>query len=96
MSQRDGFTGGFFLGTIVGGVVGGILGAVVATRRRPQETNEENTSLISPGSGAKFETEESIEKARRSLEDKIAQLNTAIDDVRQQLGPVNGNPPPQE
>lgn len=96
MSQRDGFTGGFFLGTIVGGVVGGILGAVVATRRRTQEIDEENASLISPGSSTKFETEESIEKARRSLEDKIAQLNTAIDDVRQQLGPVNGNPPSQE
>jgi hypothetical protein len=31
-----------------------------------------------------------MEVARRSLEDKIAQLNDAIDDVRQQLGGVNG------
>jgi hypothetical protein len=29
--------------------------------------------------------------ARRSLEDKIAQLNLAIDDVRQQLGSVQEN-----
>ena len=35
-------------------------------------------------------TEQSIEVARRSLEDKIAQLNDAIDGVRQQLGHVNG------
>lgn len=30
-----------------------------------------------------------IEATRRSLEDKIAQLNATIDDVRQQLGNVN-------
>ncbi len=33
-----------------------------------------------------------METARRSLEDKIAQLNATIDEVRQQLGNVNGNP----
>jgi prefoldin subunit 5 len=32
-----------------------------------------------------------METARRSLEDKIAQLNATIDEVRQQLGNVNGN-----
>lgn len=32
-----------------------------------------------------------MEMARRSLEDKIAQLNATIDEVRQQLGNVNGN-----
>jgi hypothetical protein len=31
-----------------------------------------------------------MENARRSLEDKIAQLNATIDEVRQQLGNVNG------
>jgi len=35
--------------------------------------------------------EEGMEVARRSLEDKIAQLNLAIDDVRQQLGSVQEN-----
>ena len=30
--------------------------------------------------------------ARNSLEEKIAQLNLSIDDVREQLGRVNGNP----
>jgi prefoldin subunit 5 len=43
------------------------------------------------GRKRELNSEESIEAARRSLEDKIAQLNTAIDDVRQQLGKVNGN-----
>ena len=35
-----------------------------------------------------FSSEESIELARHGLEDKIAQLNLAIDDVTQQLGSV--------
>jgi gas vesicle protein len=91
MSQRDGFAGGFFLGAIVGGVVGGVMGAVIATRRQGQENEEDDLSMISSGKGAKFEPEETMEKARRRLEDKIAQLNLAIDDVRQQLGAVNGN-----
>jgi hypothetical protein len=34
--------------------------------------------------------------ARRRLEDKIAQLNNAIDDVREQLGPVNAHSSEQE
>ena len=40
----------------------------------------------------KATTEQGMEVARRGLEDKIAQLNEAIDDVQQQLGTVNGNP----
>jgi hypothetical protein len=32
-----------------------------------------------------------MEIARRNLEDKIARLNLAIDDARQQLGTVNEN-----
>jgi gas vesicle protein len=91
MSQRDGFAGGFFLGAIVGGVVGGVMGAVIATRRQGQETEEDDLSMLSSGKGDRFEPEETMEKARRRLEDKIAQLNLAIDDVRQQLGAVNNN-----
>lgn len=98
MSQRDNFFGGFLLGAIVGGVAGGVLGAVVASRL----TNEEEST--SEESFAKLEdkpakprrrslrppSERSIEMARRGLEDKIAQLNDAIDNVRQQLSSVNG------
>ena len=36
-------------------------------------------------------TEDSIEAARLGLEAKIAQLNEAIDDVRQELGGINGH-----
>ena len=37
------------------------------------------------------EDDMSMETARRSLEDKIAQLNATIDEVRNQLGNVNGS-----
>lgn len=82
MSQQNGFGSGFILGSVVGGVVGGLLGTVLATRNEKQiaEQNEYRRREVSLGS------EESIELARHGLEDKIAQLNLAIDDVRQQLG----------
>jgi gas vesicle protein len=98
MSQRDGFTSGFLAGVVVGGLVGGLIGALVAGQRDTED--EAERSLIQAkraeakamkGRKSQLTSEESIEVARRSLEDKIAQLNTAIDDVRQQLGTVNGN-----
>jgi hypothetical protein len=86
MSQREGFTSGFLTGALVGGLVGGIMGAVVASRQKTQ-IDEEGAFLDTPEGSA----ESSMEGARRSLENKIAQLNSAIDDVRQQLGSVNGS-----
>jgi hypothetical protein len=101
MSQRDGFTSGFLAGAIVGGLFGGVIGALVAAQRDNNNDDAEQSLLNSTRTEAKpikarkrqLKSEESIEVARRSLEDKIAQLNTAIDDVRQQLGTVNGNAP---
>lgn len=99
MSQRDGFAGGFFAGAIVGSVVGGVLGALVVARR--SEMSEEEIQQLAPNEEAKkkyaarrqqikLSDTESMETARRSLEDKIAQLNATIDEVRQQLGNVPG------
>ncbi|NEO97773.1 MAG: hypothetical protein F6K58_03505 [Symploca sp. SIO2E9] len=100
MSERDGFTGGFLAGAVVGGLVGGLIGALVSSAGRDSEQQEQEgswfnssldkTKVIREGRGH-LQAQESIEAARHSLEDKIAQLNTAIDDVRQQLGKVNGN-----
>jgi predicted acylesterase/phospholipase RssA len=99
MSQRDGFTSGFLAGAVVGGLIGGLIGALVAAQRDNDNEEVEQSLLNSNPREAKtlkgrkrqLKAEESIEGARRSLEDKIAQLNMAIDDVRQQLGAVNGN-----
>lgn len=103
MSQRDGFGSGFVAGAFVGGVFGGVIGALIASRRDPQLLAEEETELTDSQAEAKkiaakrrqMKASESenigIETARRSLEDKIAQLNATIDEVRKQLGNVNGN-----
>ena len=102
MSQRDGFGSGFVAGAFVGGVFGGVIGALIASRRNPELLAEEETELTDSQAEAKkiaakrrqMKASESenigIETARRSLEDKIAQLNATIDDVRKQLGNVNG------
>lgn len=99
MSQRDGFASGFLAGAIVGGLIGGVIGALVVAQRDVEEEKAEQPLLntkrpeakVLKGRKRQLDSEERIETARRSLEDKIAQLNTAIDDVRQQLGKVNGS-----
>ncbi len=100
MSQQDNFSGGFVLGAIVGGVVGGVVGAVL-TQARLTEADESTRSkpelpdaktARAKRKAIRGSAEQNIELARRSLEDKIAQLNDAIDDVRQQLSSVNGRP----
>ena len=99
MSQQDGFGSGFLLGTLIGGVVGGVLGAVITSRLDLTANSEEDNGLTvgetnGQGTNKKRRMRASanenleIEATRRSLEDKIAQLNATIDDVRQQLGNV--------
>ncbi len=94
MSQQDNFFGGFLVGALVGGVVGGVLGTLVAPRLSKQDTleSEKKFSRLDGKKGEKRQlpTEQSIEVSRRGLEDKIAQLNEAIDDVRLKLGGING------
>ena len=102
MSNRDGFAGGFFAGALVGGFVGGVLGVLLS--RRPEESAPSEERLRSSSrpeakairARTRQIKEETIEVARRSLEDKIAQLNDAIDDVRLQLNNVNGTPAASE
>lgn len=88
------------LGVALGGLIGGIVGSVLTAKRFEEATLEEPTGdpnlTEAKDSRAKERSlhatnEKEIEMARRSLEDKIAQLNDAIDDVRQQLGNVNGS-----
>jgi gas vesicle protein len=99
MSQQGNFAGGFLLGSVVGGLVGGVVGVLVASRLSQQDEQEPEKTLPGLDKGKsskkrqlKVSTEQNIEVARRGLEDKIAQLNDAIDDVRQQLSSVNGTP----
>ncbi|MEO0535869.1 MAG: hypothetical protein AAF215_18595 [Cyanobacteria bacterium P01_A01_bin.123] len=99
MSQQDNFASGFIAGAFVGGVVGGVIGVLVSSRLNQDEgDNASDRSLINRSeSGQSFEdmTEAGMEIARQGLESKIAQLNEAIDDVRQQLDNVNGHSQPR-
>ncbi len=94
MSNRDNFAGGFLLGTILGGIVGGAIGAIVGAKLAEESKPPENGTRPEPRprklKKRQFAEQAGMETARRSLENKIAQLNEAIDDVRQQLSHVNG------
>ncbi|MCT7971966.1 hypothetical protein [Laspinema olomoucense] len=94
MSNRDNFAGGFLLGTILGGIVGGAIGAIVGAKLAEDNKPPENGNRPEPRprklKKRQFAEQAGMETARRSLENKIAQLNDAIDDVRQQLSHVNG------
>lgn len=91
MSQSNSFASGFFLGALIGGIAGGVAGVLAAQRSRhtgdrlAQLTDEISQNL------ADMSHDERMEVARRGLEDKISALNSAIEDVRQQLGNSNGH-----
>lgn len=95
MSDQGNFGSGFILGAVVGGLVGGILGAVVSSRLNQEADGSDGLDSSFPGAlrndrdrkrSLHSASQPDIELARRSLEDKIAQLNDAIDAARQQLG----------
>ncbi|MGB8698623.1 MAG: hypothetical protein WCD18_04335 [Thermosynechococcaceae cyanobacterium] len=101
-NQSDRFAGGFIAGAIFGSIVGGLVGTWVASRLNEPETEDEPSVEGSRTNPAReqlkrirqrvFQVPEdvTIEETRQGLEDKIAQLNDAIDQARQQLSHVNG------
>jgi hypothetical protein len=98
VSNRDRFSSGFWLGTLVGGVVGGIVGATIATQRANRfEEASDSDSLAGdrgekrPLKSSRMRTMDRMEVARRSLDDKIGDLNNAIDAVRASIGQVPGD-----
>lgn len=99
MSNRDGFSNGFWLGTLVGSVVGGIVGATIASQRANRLDDDTDSSILSGESGEQRPLKSSrnrsvdrMESARRSLDDKITDLNNAIDAVRSSIAHVPGDP----
>ncbi|MEL7036328.1 MAG: hypothetical protein AAFO04_12000 [Cyanobacteria bacterium J06592_8] len=95
MSNREGFTSGLIIGTTLGSLVGGVLGVVLASRLSNENSGGQQLEGKTGNKKLSQPDAENMELARLSLEDKIAQLNQAIDDVRQQLGSVNGNISPE-
>lgn len=97
-NRVDNFAGGFVAGAFFGSVVGAVLGVFLTSKlaeeaREPllEGSSTEGKPRRDRRRQLRAATELNIEEARQSLETKIAQLNTAIDDVRQQLSNVNGN-----
>ena len=90
MANRD---SGSSLGTLLAGAVLGAAGLAwwmfsEADRRQQQGRQERNLRLsrLSAGDGESYEpTEEASPLRERELQDKVHQLNQAIDDVRRQL-----------
>lgn len=82
MSEKDNFGGGFLLGAIVGGIFGGIIGTVIANKNNDNKSNSNDELSIKNRRYSTIDDEEEIENGRLSLEEKINQLNHAIDDVR--------------
>ncbi|MGD1855186.1 MAG: gas vesicle protein [Leptolyngbyaceae cyanobacterium] len=95
MSQPSNFTSGFFLGALLGGLVGGVTGVLAASRiNRREPSSGDSLSQLSEDirqNLADMSNDERMEVARRGLEDKISELNAAIEEVRQQLGSTNGH-----
>jgi hypothetical protein len=110
MSNQGGdrFAGGFLAGTIFGSVVGGLVGTWLATKLLEAEKDADSLTEGGPVSIAKEQfqrirqrvlnatDEPTVEEARQGLEDKITQLNDAIDLARQQLSKVNGSGAPED
>lgn len=88
MSQNN-FAGGFLAGAVFGGIVGGVVGVLASNRLRKTETDDFALTDEERRQLENASTEERMEFARRGLEDKISQLNMAIEDVRVQMGNVS-------
>lgn len=93
MAQREGFGSGFLVGSLVGGIVGGIVGAALISRSTEDDKSGDDGDLFrAPAAIDASDAESLATDARRSLEEKIAQIDRAIEDVRQRLGGERGTP----
>lgn len=86
--KSDNFGGGFIFGAIVGGVVGAV---VVSKLGKESEQSIDGIDSDSQLSGDAKADLKSTDRAKRSLEQKIAQLNAAIDAVSYELSNSEGN-----
>lgn len=90
MARREGFGSGFLLGSLVGGAIGGLVGAALVARK--DDRNGEDGLFQAPVALDADNNEDGLPSpgARRSLEEKISQINLAIEDVRQRLNSEGG------
>ncbi|HIK37501.1 MAG TPA: hypothetical protein IGQ44_05890 [Geminocystis sp. M7585_C2015_104] len=83
MSDKSNFGTGFILGTIVGGILGGVIGSIVASKS--QSTNANTGDFVRKKQSDKPLDESREGDTRLTLEEKINQLNRAIDEIKLDL-----------
>jgi gas vesicle protein len=79
-TQEDRFGDGLIVGMLFGGILGGLAGLYYASRSKP--TLEE----------VQKNTEQALGDAQRTLDEKITQLNSAIESARERLSSLEGRP----
>ncbi len=87
--KQDNFLGGFLLGTILGSALGVVVASKLANSRNQPE--DERVELDPEVDNLQIPPKQNVDRARRSLEQKIAQLNAAIDAVSHELSTATGN-----
>jgi gas vesicle protein len=85
--KSDNFFGGFILGAIAGGVVG----ALIASKLNESAHQNDLESDLILDDDENLLDREPVDLAKRGLEQKIAQLNAAIDAVSNELSTSTGN-----
>ncbi|XVF35806.1 hypothetical protein REPUB_Repub19eG0002500 [Reevesia pubescens] len=80
-SSANTFVGGF----VLGGLVAGALGCVFAPQISKALAGADRKDLMKRLPKFIYDEEKALEKTRKILAEKIAQLNSAIDDVSSQL-----------
>jgi gas vesicle protein len=91
--------GDFVAGFLLGGVVFGALGYLLApqiTKSISEDIEKEEEDGPRKRPARFLEDDEGLEKTRKNLNEKIAQLNAAIDDVSAQLRSEDGFGNPNE
>ncbi|CAL1355283.1 unnamed protein product [Linum trigynum] len=83
--ERSGSTGIFIGGFVLGGLIVGALGCVYAPQISKALAGADRKDLMRKLPKFIYDEEKALEKTRKILTDKIAQLNSAIDDVSSQL-----------
>lgn len=84
-SGRSGSPSIFIGGFVLGGIVVGTLGCVFAPQISRALSGADKKDLMRKLPKFIYDEEKALEKTRKVLADKIAQLNSAIDDVSSQL-----------
>ncbi|GMH04687.1 hypothetical protein Nepgr_006527 [Nepenthes gracilis] len=83
--ERSGSAAAFVGGFILGGLVVGTLGCVYAPQISKALAGADRKDLMRKLPKFIYDEEKALEKTRKILTEKIAQLNSAIDDVSAQL-----------